>query len=160
MQNIRFGDITTVTSGLIVQGCNSQGKMNSGVAKAIREKFPDNFTTYENAWKEDGLKLGQVVVHIEPASGLFICNAIVQTYFGKDGRKYVSYEALQKAFKEVAKTASRYRLAVHYPLIGAGLGGGDWGIIQAIIDSVFDIHPAVQRTLWIQEQCATSNGTA
>jgi O-acetyl-ADP-ribose deacetylase (regulator of RNase III) len=154
-QQIKFGNILSVTSGIIVQGCNAQGVMGSGVAKAIRDMYPENFETYKAFETINGLHLGDVVIH-KVNDELSIYNCITQEFYGKDGKKYVSYEAIHKSMKMVAGHASRSNKAVHYPMIGAGLGGGDWAVIQSVIDSVFHVRPGVSRTLWIQEQCATS----
>ena len=152
MQQIKFGDILSIRSGIIVQGCNAQGVMGSGVAKAIREKYPQVYEEYRGVYEQEGLPLGSVVVSmINQGIGLLVASAITQQFFGKDGKKYISYEAIHKAMMEIAGEADAIGLPIHYPLIGAGLGGGDWSIIQAIIDSVFAKYPQVQRTLWIRE---------
>jgi O-acetyl-ADP-ribose deacetylase (regulator of RNase III) len=85
---------------------------------------------------------------------LTIANCITQLHFGKEeGKQYVSYRAIQECFESVAKSAYQYGDHVNYPLIGAGLGGGDWAIISEIIDNVFAkpeyVH--INRTLWIYE---------
>jgi O-acetyl-ADP-ribose deacetylase (regulator of RNase III) len=78
---------------------------------------------------------------------LIIMNAITQEFYGREtGKQYVSYQAIYKAFDKIAKYArvSDHPKTVNYPLIGAGLGGGDWAIISNIIDSIFqdarDLH--------------------
>jgi O-acetyl-ADP-ribose deacetylase (regulator of RNase III) len=49
----RVGDMLTgATSGFLVHGCNCQGKMGSGIAKLIRDKWPVVFETYHNIWEE------------------------------------------------------------------------------------------------------------
>lgn len=160
MKQIKFGDITEVTSGIIMHGCNAQGVMGSGIAKEVRAKWPKAYEHYHLACKKAGPSyMLSTVVPVEVEPGLIIANAITQLNFGGAGTKYVSYKAVQECFIAVANLALKEHLAskeemtVHYPLIGAGLGGGDWAIISEIIDNVFDQpkYASINRTLWIYE---------
>lgn len=157
MKNIKFGDILSVEEGIIVHGCNSLGIMGSGVALSIRQKYPACFTAYQNhintSYQSSMNVMGTVVPYKVPGKNLIIMNAITQKNFGKDGKKYVSYESIYEAFKIIAALADGpiQRLPVHYPLIGAGLGGGDWAIISDLIESAFDDYQFIPRTLWIYE---------
>lgn len=128
----RTGDLMDVTEGVIAHGCNAQGVMRSGVAKVIREKYPLCYTKYSNDI-QTGLKLGKISVYTHSAS-LVIVNAITQEYYGKDGKKYVSYDAVDSCFKSLFEMMKDSNAALNIPTIGAGLGGGSWNIIETIID--------------------------
>jgi len=143
MITYRQGDITQVKSGVIVHGCNCQGVMGSGVAKALRNMHPEIFTPYSDKCKayndayclvETDDLLGQVVL-VEVAPTLMIANAITQKYYGNDGRKYVSYDAVDAALDVVGKFVRATKQQIHMPKIGAGLGGGDWRIISSIVET-------------------------
>lgn len=152
MQNIRFGNMLQMEQGILVHGCNAQGVMGSGIAAQIRFRYPEVFEDYSHDFNTKGLKLGEVIfTEIDPAQGFYIASAITQQFYGKDGKKYVSYKGVHDAFKEIAKEAEDRGLSVHYPQIGAGLAGGDWATIQTIINDVFLEYPLVCRTLWIFE---------
>ena len=58
---VKLGDICSVNSGIIVHGCNAQGVMGSGVAKAIRLKYPQVFEDYKNFKNQFGLELGDYI---------------------------------------------------------------------------------------------------
>jgi O-acetyl-ADP-ribose deacetylase (regulator of RNase III) len=78
-------------------------------------------------------------------NGKVIINAITQHDFGPDGKRYVSYDAVSEAMQEINLycKAGRYD-QVAMPQIGAGLGGGDWTVIEAIIESeLTDVQPVV-----------------
>lgn len=155
MKSIKFGDILSVNEGIIVQGCNAQGVMGSGLAKAIRDKYPEVYEEYKAAFQDAPLDrkvlLGSAqAVQIKSKKNLFVVNGITQEFYGKDGRKYVSYSAIQAVFAQVMIMAKGKQLEVHYPMIGAGLGGGDWAVISEIIDTVFQ-DSGIKRTLWINE---------
>lgn len=120
---------------IIVHGCNAQGRMGSGFAKELRERYPDAYTTYNDAYKFAGLKLGSTIYHMVD-DNLVIANAITQEYYGYDGAKYVSYDAIDTVFKDmnefIAQTGRMTHL--HFPRLGADLGGGNWTVIKNIID--------------------------
>lgn len=153
-KSVKFGDILSAESGIIVHGCNAQGVMGSGIALQIKNRWPECFNIYSNFCKVEHNKqalLGQIIPYAVPDSDVIIVNAITQLNFGKDGKKYVSYESILRAFDVIAEIAMLKSVKVHYPLIGAGLGGGDWAVISDIIDCAFDPYPQVSRTLWIYE---------
>jgi O-acetyl-ADP-ribose deacetylase (regulator of RNase III) len=152
MKKIKFGNmLDTESGGILIHGCNAQGVMGSGIALEIKNRWPGCFAAYKDflACRVD--VLGGIAYYNIPDTTLSIANCITQEHFGKDGKKYVSYQAIQKAFTGVVAMAHLTGEEVHYPLIGAGLGGGDWAIISEIIDSVFEKYPYVNRTLWIKE---------
>lgn len=138
MKHLYNSNILDVTSGVIVHGCNAQGVMGSGVAKQLRAKYPeiyDAYVTHLDSFKANSCSpLGSVnfvLVH----SGLTVANAITQEFYGRDGKQYVSYEALHKALADVVDVADGYTVHVPY-LIGAGLGGGSEQKIIEIFKSV------------------------
>lgn len=146
-----IGDITSLTSGLIIHQANAQGVMRSGVAKAIVEKWPQVYRDYldfcDNV-RHPQNRLGDVVFsQIKPE--LLIASAIAQLYYGKDGKKYTSYDALDSCLSHIAVVAYEGAIDdIHFPMIGSGLGGGNWDVIQEIIKhrlKDFNLH------LWVME---------
>lgn len=137
------GDLFSTEIEHILHGCNAQGVMGSGVAKIIKEQFFDAYKFYAEQYDEHGLKLGDV--QFVPANGKVIVNAVTQDNFGRDGKRYVSYDAVAAAMKtanRVLKLSGYTQLAM--PKIGAGLGGGDWDTIARIIEQeMVDVEPVV-----------------
>lgn len=120
-------DITTVSHGIIVQGVNCQGVMNSGVAKAIRNKWPRVYTEYVSfcdCFPASQL-LGKVNL-IVISTDLVVANCFTQLYYGKDGRRYADLTAIRQSLTEVFKIANDYSMSVAMPKIGCGLGGLNW----------------------------------
>lgn len=155
MKKIEFGDMLSVSEGIIVQGCNAQGVMGSGLAAQIRMKWPKVFQPYKDFIDECNAKkidpLGDVNL-VNVGENLYVANAITQRDFGRDKTiRYCSYQAIYDSMKYVACLASGGNLSVHYPSIGAGLANGDWSIISDVIDAAFDEFPEVTRTFWIYE---------
>ena len=120
---------------VIIHGCNAQGVMGSGFAKQLKGVFPENFKGYKEFCEDTSPSPGAVFVDEE--KGVTICNAITQKSFGRDGKLYVSYDGLDSCFDDIGEF---FRMlgdsndVIGYPMIGAGLGCGDWNIIKEIID--------------------------
>lgn len=147
------GNLLGVSRGIIVHGCNAQGVMGSGVAAAVRATYPGAYQAYKKAHDErraatgKSLQLGRVIwFKVSQDPPLAIANAVTQEFYGRNpSARYVDYDALRQAFSTIGAVARRHDLPVHYPLIGAGLGGGDWARIKQIIDAELD---GVAHTLW------------
>ena len=145
------GDVLKVNTGIIVHGCNCQGVMGSGIARSIREQFPKVFEVYRDRFEREGLALGNIE-SIEVGPSKFIVNANTQHLYGI-GERRVSYDAIAECFEKVNKLAFHIEdslgvaLPVVFPAIGAGLGGGDWEIIERIIDRSVGDH--FQKILYV-----------
>jgi len=141
MIEYRKGNLLEVTSGVIAHGVNCQGVMGSGVAKAIREKYPDVYYKYHkdvNSWKEGfGATFGQLGrVQFVPVNKLLIvANCFTQDFYGTL-KRHVDYDAVAVCFNELNKWKDLYG-QLNIPKIGAGLGGGDWNVIESIIKSEY-----------------------
>lgn len=147
----KTGNLLDVTAGHIVHGCNAKGVMGSGVALAIKRKYPEAFLDYFKRYvtpiaEGGGLVLG-TAYPFPVSSNLVIWNAITQEGFGQPTRN-CSYDAIQTCFEQIntqlISTQSTY-CQLHIPAIGAGLGGGNWEIIREIIEQTV----TVPTTLWI-----------
>ncbi len=125
------GDLMTAKEPYILHGCNSCGVMGSGVANLIRIHYPEAYLSYVKTFNKSGLALGKVF--FVSTEGKTIINAITQENFGRDGAKYVCYDAIRNVMKDVNKHIPVWS-KVAMPKIGAGLGGGDWKIISEIIE--------------------------
>lgn len=147
MISYKQGNLLEVTEGIIVHGCNAQGRMGSGVALAVRHKYPGAYEKYVQDLQTEAVELGMVSWY-RPTSCLYIASAITQYKYGYDGHKYVNYDALTECFAEVLERAKVEGLDVHMPLIGAGLGGGTWSEISELINSL-DPDNKVSMTCWM-----------
>lgn len=117
-------DITLVKSGVIAHGVNCQGAMGSGVAKAIKEKWPVIFDEFK---KQSTGKQMLGKAHVIPVDkGLWVANCYTQLYYGRDGKRYASLEAIQESLGKVFAFANQNSIVVSMPKIGCGLGGLHW----------------------------------
>ena len=148
MKHKRGNLLDEVKTGIILQQVNAQGVMGSGFAKQIRQKWPTVWEVYSNnvtggSETYTSQSMGMVIpVMVEP--GLFVVNLVAQQFYGKDFKRYTSYDALDNCLRTVAKFNKTDNLPIHHPLIGCGLGGGDWDIVLTIIER----HLGLETTLW------------
>ncbi len=119
---------------VIVHGCNCMCMMEAGIAKAIRNTFPEAYLADQRTISGDRKKLGSIsTATVQTRHGpLTVVNAYTQYHWYGDG-PLVDYDAVASAFRQIKKRFSGKRIG--YPKIGAGFGGGDWERIAAIIDT-------------------------
>jgi len=128
------GDLLTSPDPFIAHGCNAQGVMGSGVAKILRDKWPEVFESYHACFVNGGLSLGTISLAYLPDKT--ICNCITQEFYGRDKYKtYCDYSAIRNCMKHLNTIALDKRVSM--PKIGAGLANGRWDIIEVIIEEEF-----------------------
>lgn len=146
------GDLFSYEGKYILHGCNAQGVMGSGVAAIVRKLYPQAFEAYRHRIKQNALNGGTSLELMgeniyAAANGKIIINSITQQFFGGDGNRYVSYDAVDVAMQNVNKLlkyGATNSSAVAMPMIGAGLGGGKWEVIAEIIEHrLTDVHAVV-----------------
>lgn len=134
-------NVVDTLSGVVAHGCNCQGVMGSGVALAIRKKWPSAYAKYcevvsahRNSHHPDmsGLlgyvrmvDVGHNELLCEPDT-LFVANMFTQEYYGGDGRVYASLTAIERALDVTMDFCKPANLSLFIPRIGCGLGGLDW----------------------------------
>ena len=139
------GDLFAEPHKIIAHGVNCYGVMGSGVAKIIREKWPEVYKDDHQfcQLREPYRYLG--FIRDTPANdGTLILNCFTQEKYGKDGKRYVSYDAIDNCFERVNKVLDTIdnidNEYIAMPKIGAGLGGGHWPVIEAIINHRLQNH--------------------
>ena len=120
-------DITTVDMGVVVHGVNCMRKMGSGVAKAIKEKWPEIYEKYM-ASPGGNVMLGSAqFICIKDDESLWVGNLYTQLMYGYGGGKYASPDAIRSSLRRAYVWTDLYDLTnLYMPKIGCGLGGLDW----------------------------------
>ena len=138
-----IGDLLESDCDYICHQVNCQGKMNSGIAKSIKDKWPivyqEYIMKYFNSLPE--LLLGDIqFININTPEAderaQFIINMFSQENYGYDGRRYTSYDAFWNCLhliKEAVPKGSK----IGFPgFIGCVRGGANWNIIYEMIKEV------------------------
>lgn len=134
-------DLTTVTEGIVAHGCNCAGGFGSGIAYAIRNKWP---IVYDH-FKENGtgFRLLGTVDYVDISEELIVANCYTQELYGPPGMKYASYLAIEKCIKEVAEEAWMLKMDLYLPKLGCGLGGLNWEEVSDVYEEVFSYYADV-----------------
>ena len=117
---------------VIAHGANCFCTMSSGLAPQIKENFPEAFAVDCETKKGDRAKLG-TLSHTHNTKPV-VCN--LYTQFGFWGRKKgimdLDYDALRSSVRQMKEKFSGKKFGL--PMIGSKLAGGDWNIIEKIIE--------------------------
>lgn len=135
------GDLLTLAAqgqfNIVLHGCNCHNTMGAGMAKQIRERYPEAYAVDCMTQKGDRSKLGTITcVQVDNDIGgqFLIVNAYTQYDFNTAGIKDVfEYDAFQKILDAFAHDANP-SMKIGLPYIGMGLAGGDRTRILAMIE--------------------------
>lgn len=141
MVNHVIGNLLDSNCEYICQQVNCQGVMASGIAKQIRERWPEVYEKYfreHEFWtKQMGRSsspLGNIDIVRINNSNQSVINIYSQRDYGYDGERYTSYDAFAKCLGLI-KSYIPGGATIGFPSgIGCGLGGGNWQVISALID--------------------------
>lgn len=141
MIKVYEGNIFTTSAEIIAHQVNCQGVMGAGLAKQIRDKYPEVYEAYRdhclNYEKSGALLLGSILYQPVKNKKLCIANLFAQDKFGEGCQ--TDYEALKKCFNTLEQHAGAKNFNVAIPFkIGCGLAGGDWeSVVYPMIKDVF-----------------------
>jgi O-acetyl-ADP-ribose deacetylase (regulator of RNase III) len=129
-------DILEIEEGIICHQVNCQGVMGSGLALAIKNKWPQVYEDYSlvvQCYKKTSVSL---LGHVDISGineNLYVANLFGQDNYGKGLQ--TNYVALSIALTKVYLRACSLNTRVYIPYkIGCGLGGGDWKRVTDIIE--------------------------
>ena len=138
------GNLLNADTQYICHQVNCQGKMNSGIAKSIREKWPNVYDKYIEAFNyAKGLTLINIsdyllgsidIVEVEKDKN--VINMFAQEYYGYDGRRYTSYDAFWSCLGEIKTNIPKGSTIAFPDHIGCCRGGANWEVIRTMIEVV------------------------
>lgn len=120
--------------------CNAQGKMNSGIAKSIRERYEIAYNRYKSFYDTYGSKiLGHSIgvgIGLE-SDNKVICNLVAQEFYGYDGKRYLNYGALASSLTGM-KLDRKTTDVIGFPyLMGWDRAGEDFSIVYEMVEFYF-----------------------
>lgn len=161
MVQYKVGNLLDAPVDYICQQVNCQGRMSSGIAKQIKERWPIVYKSYMSGYKdmedkinkscssfENPLDVSEILLgHLQQVKvndTKTVINMFSQQYYGYDGKKYTSYDAFWTCLEGIKLTVPKGS-KIGFPYrIGCGLGGANWQVISTMIDEVlsmdFDVY--------------------
>jgi O-acetyl-ADP-ribose deacetylase (regulator of RNase III) len=118
---------------VIGHGCNCFCTMGAGLAKSMKQAFPEIKKADDRTKLGDKKKLG--TFSYVNYGNLVILNLYIQYRYGSIIPD-ADYKAIRDCMKEIKRRYSGKRIGL--PFIGCGLAGGDWNIVSKIIEDELD----------------------
>ena len=139
------GNLLDSNCDYICHQVNCQGVMGSGIARQIRERWPEVYKDYYdhcNGWyapgdDRSGRLLGSIdIVQLYNGPRKHVINMYSQQFCGYDGKRYTSYDAFAVALENIKYSVPADK-SIGFPKnIGCGLGGGNWNVIITMIREI------------------------
>lgn len=145
---IKSGDLLKSNCTYICHQVNCRGVMGSGIARQIRETWPQVYRNYAAKCKAvakcnmpSSSMLGDIQVvalfddFYKTEEHKYVINLFAQNMYGNQGR-FTSYDAFWECLWNL-RTDIAPGSTIGFPYcIGCGLGGANWNIIYAMIEEV------------------------
>lgn len=136
--NIIQGDLMKAEEDILGHQVNCQGVMGSGIAKILRDTYPNLYPSYkqfcENYAPEELLGKCQIVT----TDSKYVANIFGQLKYGRQKIRYTDYDALRDSLRILKDYAMKHNLSVALPYnIGCGLANGEWSMVEEILEEVF-----------------------
>ncbi|WP_144500128.1 macro domain-containing protein [Bacillus pumilus] len=131
------GNILEASEDIICHQVNCKGVMGTGLAKQIKSKYPNVYKEYKQLCTEQVDDLLSSVQLISTNDRKTIANLFAQTGYGRK-RMQTDYDALRsclQSLKDTVTHSNQTSIAIPYG-IGCGLAGGDWTIVEEMIEDV------------------------
>lgn len=151
------GDVLGMPNGIICQQVNCRGVMGAGIAKQIRDKWPQVYTTYRKEFEKGNLRVGKVLMtRIEKGTWFYgtmpiVANLCGQDRYGRD-KRYTDYIGLRKAMLKLSEWRRSHLeltgdlLPIYFPYgMSCSLAGGDWYLVHCMIKNIFPDAVIVRR---------------
>lgn len=116
----------------IIHGCNCFHSFGAGIARSIKQYIPEAYEADKKTKYGDHFKLGDYSYY--EFNGQYCINAYTQFRYNRY-KIQVDYGAIFNVFykldkEQLIKPNEYYGI----PKIGAGLAGGDWSVIENLIN--------------------------
>lgn len=125
---------------MIVHGCNCKNTMGSGIAKQIKDKYPEAYRA-DTKYSENVLSYEKLGNFSRARVGSFsIINAYTQHEYLPRGQDHFEYASFAVILQKLAHYWGNYDFG--FPYIGMGLAGGDPDRIISILEEFASVVEA------------------
>jgi O-acetyl-ADP-ribose deacetylase (regulator of RNase III) len=133
------GDMFTSDAPALAHGVNIYGRMGAGIALQFRNRYPVMYDDYLVACQNNDLEPGGLWGWIDPDTQKMIYNVASQESPGRDAKIEWLASGLNAALDHADKM--RYN-KVAVPMIGTGIGGLPWPLVEAFMRGIAESHDA------------------
>jgi O-acetyl-ADP-ribose deacetylase (regulator of RNase III) len=144
------GDATKPIGGgkkIIAHITNDDGGWGAGFTGALDKLSPEPQKIYRqwyNYWTKKFqfhifMPLGSVN-YAKVNGDIYVANMTAQHRTIKTIEKPICYKSLEHALGMVAEFAIKQDATIHMPRIGCGLAGGDWNVVESIINRTLTLR--------------------
>lgn len=144
------GDLTEATEDIIIHQVNCKGVMGSGVAKAIRDKFPNVYNDYLVYCKTHKYILGSTqlvqIFNFDDAKAPYYCiNMFSQDSFGCQ-RQHTDMAALRQCLCDINEKCKGITVAFPWK-VGCVRGGANW---EEVLPMICELLPDVKEIVFYE----------
>lgn len=127
------------TEPIIAHQANCFCTMGTGVALALRKKWPKVYEVDCQTTKGDIKKLGTLsIASVNSTQSVY--NIYSQYSYGRD-KLYTNYQALKTGLTKLFTLANKRNCTIALPYkIGCNNAGGDWSIVYSIIKELTETY--------------------
>lgn len=140
---VKDGDVFKQGFDVVMHQANCYNTMGSGIAKTIRENYPEAYHADSSFPFPVGKgRLGKFSWSWVAGGEFRIFSLYGQLGYGR-GKKYTNYEALESALRgalsmlSVEEGFKNLKIGIPYKM-GCDRGGGNWDIVSEMINKVSD----------------------
>jgi len=133
----RFGNLVKEADlglfDVILHGCNCTNHMGAGIAHTIRKRWPEAYDADTEAAEQNTNRLGNLsIAEVDTEAGGKLTVVNCYTQYKTYGERPADYEAIAKCFEKVNEMFKGQGKKIGIPLIGCGLAGGNWNIVEVM----------------------------
>lgn len=145
----KTGDLFSSGAPAIGHGVNVVGVMGAGVAKIVRENYPDVFNHYATECLRSNLAPGEfnglLTTHPNSDKMVTILNLASQDSPGANATYEWTLQSINYALYH-CRSVGFAKLAI--PRIGCGIGGLSWEVLKPMLGVLVLAYPDVELEVW------------
>lgn len=142
IKHVEHGNLLKTKADAHVNTVNTVGFMGKGIALQFKKAYPDNFTAYERACKNDEVQVGKMFVFERDAftQPRYIINFPTKKHW----RAKSKLPDIKAGLEDLVRVVRELNIeSIAIPPLGSGLGGLDWRDVRPLIEDAFANLPDV-----------------
>lgn len=123
---------------VIAHCCNMQNTMGTGIAKQIKQRYPQAFIADTEWYSWNKNKPVELFISRATVFDKRIFNLYGQVNYGRTSR-HLHYGMLAMALQQMKQALTDYpNLSIGFPMgMGCGNAGGNWQVVYELIEAIF-----------------------